>query len=569
MRYLALACDYDGTLATEGRVGPDVLAALQGVRESGRKLILVTGRRLEELRQVFPEYAIFDRIVAENGALLFTPETRDERMLGDPASEALVQHLHAANVAPLAVGRVIIATWEPHETVVLEAIRELGLELQVIFNKGAVMVLPSGINKATGLRVALQDLLLSPHNTVGVGDAENDHALLAECELGVAVDNALPALKERADWTTRSARGAGVTELIRSLLDSDLRELVPRLSRWDLQLGNTGSAEPVTLHPWGRRLLLCGTSGSGKSTLATSFLEALSAKRYQYCLVDPEGDYDALPGAIVVGNEQHAPDLKEVLEPLRTVKNDVVANLLAVPFDRRAPFLSALLARLDESRTRWGRPHFVVVDEAHHMIPERSVEVPEPVAHLPLNLLLITVHADRLADTVLQQVDGLIVVGADPQGMMGSFAAAVQRPVPSLTGPALQQGEAWFWSLTTGTCVRFAITPPKAARHRHRRKYAAGELGEDKSFYFRGPDAELNLRAQNLAMFLQIADGVDDSTWQHHLSQHDYSGWLRDAIKNDELAAEVERIETSVSASPRESRQQIRAAIERVYTLSA
>jgi HAD superfamily hydrolase (TIGR01484 family) len=101
---------------------------------------------------------------------------------------------------------VIVATWTPHEQVVLDTIRALGLELQVIFNKGAVMVLPSGVNKAFGLRAALAELALSAHNTVAIGDAENDHALLAECELGVAVDNALPRAR-RLDHERRARRG--------------------------------------------------------------------------------------------------------------------------------------------------------------------------------------------------------------------------------------------------------------------------------------------------------------------------------------------------------------------------
>jgi hydroxymethylpyrimidine pyrophosphatase-like HAD family hydrolase len=228
MRYLVLATDYDGTLADDGRVGPSTLAALWRLRESGRKLVLVTGRELPDLLSVFPEYGLFDRIVAENGALLFRPETREEQLLGEAPPRALLEGLAARNVTPLSVGRVIVATWSPHENTVLEVIRELGLELQVIFNKGAVMVLPSGVNKASGVRAALADLLLSPHNAVAVGDAENDHALLAACELGVAVANALPALKERADLVTVQARGAGVSELIDRLLHSDLRELAPR-----------------------------------------------------------------------------------------------------------------------------------------------------------------------------------------------------------------------------------------------------------------------------------------------------------------------------------------------------
>ena len=81
-------------------------------------------------------------------------------------------------MSPLSVGRSIVATWEPNEGLVLQAIKELGLELEIIFNKGAVMILPSGVNKATGLVAALDELELSPHNVIGVGDAQNDHAFL-------------------------------------------------------------------------------------------------------------------------------------------------------------------------------------------------------------------------------------------------------------------------------------------------------------------------------------------------------------------------------------------------------
>ncbi|WP_242040654.1 HAD-IIB family hydrolase [Coleofasciculus sp. FACHB-1120] len=103
----------------------------------------------------------------------------------------------------------------------------MGLDLQVILNKDAVMVMPSGINKASGLSVALSELGLSPHNTVGVGDAENDRALLNLCECGVAVANALPMLKEVADFVTKGDRGAGVIELIDQMLASDLSEFSP------------------------------------------------------------------------------------------------------------------------------------------------------------------------------------------------------------------------------------------------------------------------------------------------------------------------------------------------------
>ncbi|WP_250125190.1 HAD family hydrolase [Chroococcidiopsis sp. CCMEE 29] len=231
MRYLALATDYDGTLAKDGQVDRTTLAALERLRDSGRRLILVTGRQLEDLLQVFPHVNLFDRIVAENGALLYQPARQEEKLLGDRPSEEFIKLLREKGVDPLSVGRVIVATWEPHKTTVVEAIRDLGLELQVIFNKGAVMVLPSGLNKAVGLNAALSELGLSPHNTVGVGDAENDRAFLDLCKCSVAVANALPIVKERADFVTNGNRGAGVTELIDQLITSDLDELEPQLAR--------------------------------------------------------------------------------------------------------------------------------------------------------------------------------------------------------------------------------------------------------------------------------------------------------------------------------------------------
>jgi HAD superfamily hydrolase (TIGR01484 family) len=221
MRYLALACDYDGTIAHHGRVEASTIAALERVPASGRKLLLVTGRQLDDLRSVFVEIDLFEAVVAENGALLYQPRTQSERTIAKRPPAAFVEALRRRYV-PLAVGRVIVATWEPHEREVLETIRDLGLELHVIFNKGAVMVLPAGVSKASGLAAALTELGLSAHNVVGVGDAENDHAFLSSCGCAVAVANALPTIKAIADIVTKGEAGAGVEELAAELVANDL-----------------------------------------------------------------------------------------------------------------------------------------------------------------------------------------------------------------------------------------------------------------------------------------------------------------------------------------------------------
>lgn len=248
MRYQALACDYDGTLAHDGFVSDEVVRALERCRASGRSLLIVTGRELHELKAIFPHLDLFRFVVAENGATLFSPAKGQEICLAASPPEAFVQALRTRGVSPLAVGRVILATWSPFETTVLETIRDLGLELQVIFNKGSVMVLPSGINKATGLAVALKELGISPRNVVAIGDAENDHALLASVGIGVAVANAVPMLLERADLVTRGDHGRGVVELIDRLLDNDLTDIVSRNAPSRVSLvSDQGTTAPKTL----------------------------------------------------------------------------------------------------------------------------------------------------------------------------------------------------------------------------------------------------------------------------------------------------------------------------------
>ena len=218
MRYLALAADYDGTLASQGTVAPETIEALRRLAATGRKLILVTGRRVEDLIQVFPEVAIFDRVVAENGPLVYRPQSQETRVLSQPPPAAFVEELRRNGVQPLTVGQVFVATEEPNERVVQDVIDELGLDLEVILNKGSVMVLPASVDKATGLSAALRELGISPQGVVGIGDAENDEAFLAMCGLGVAVANALDSLKARADQVTRGENGAGVREVIESLI---------------------------------------------------------------------------------------------------------------------------------------------------------------------------------------------------------------------------------------------------------------------------------------------------------------------------------------------------------------
>jgi len=572
MRYHLLATDYDGTLATDGTVAPETVAALEDVLASGRRIVLVTGRELDDLMSVYPDLSIFERVVAENGALLYRPATKERRRLAEPPPPALLAALRRRGVAPLSVGEVIVATREPHEAAVLEAIRELGLELQVIFNKGAVMILPAGVNKATGLTAALEELKISPHNVVGVGDAENDHSFLKLCERSAAVGDALPAIRDNADLLLRGDAGAGVRELAAELVAHDL-EATRSPDDQQLPFGVDERGMPVTMEPYGGCILVCGASASGKSTVARRVVESLQKLSYQFCVIDPEGDYEEQPDAVVIGKPDAEPRREEVVQLLEDYGVNGVVCMTGVPISDRPKYFSALLTDLLQLRMRYGRPHWLVIDEAHHLLP---AEWDVPNTLLPetlVNVLLVTVHPELLSPEMRRRVTHLVAVGPTAAEMLRKFAALRDLPPPVVAAdvPAGDPnvGEVLLFRCDDGSCRRIRIAPPSTEQRRHTRKYAVGQLPPDRSFYFRGPEGKLNLRAQNLLQFLEVAAGVDDDTWTYHFRRADYSRWFRDVIKDSDLAAAAATVERDRFLSRGSALAALRAAVESRYTLPA
>jgi len=568
MRYLALACDYDGTLAHDGAVSQATLDAVERLIHSGRKLVLVTGRELSDLQSVFPRLDICERVVAENGAVLYNPATREKKILANRPPDDFIQRLRHSGVTRMSVGDVIVATWQPFAQVVLEAIRESGLELQVIFNKEAVMILPSGTNKMTGLCSALEELRLSRHNVIGIGDAENDHAFLSSCECAVAVANAIPALQERADFVTASPRGAGVAELIERLIENDASDIRPKRDRDAILIGRSSSDE-VRLAAYGHNVLICGQSGSGKSTFVTGLLERIIENKYQICLVDPEGDYENLPATRTVGDEKRPPSIEHVKQVLDDPAAQVVVNLIGVSAADRPVYFSSLISELQTSRLQAGRPHWLIIDEAHHVLPREWAFTETAFPKDLSNLVLITVHPEHVSPGALGRIDTMIVVGREPRKLMDEFSHAVGVEVPDADASDLPRGEALLWSLTDGQVIRLTIEPARAEHYRHRRKYAEGKLEEERRFRFRGPGNKMNLAVQNLNMFVQVAEGIDSETWEFHLRRCDYSKWFRGSLKDPEIASQIEAVEHDDGASDAESRQRIKEIILQKYTAPA
>jgi 3-deoxy-D-manno-octulosonate 8-phosphate phosphatase KdsC-like HAD superfamily phosphatase len=562
-----MAADYDGTLASEGTMSAEVEGALERLRSSGRRAVVVTGRTLEELKRACPGMELFDYAVLENGGVLYSPLRRESTVLCPPASLALALELERRGVEPVIRGRAILATRRPHEVVVLETIRDLGLELQIIFNGEAVMVLPSGVNKGSGLKAALRDMGLSGHEVVGVGNAENDHSFLAICECAVAVDNAVPAVKANADFCTLGSDGDGVTELIEELVTTDLSGRSPRGTGDLVELALRRDATPVTFPPYGHNLLVSGPSGTGKSTFATGLIERLIDRAYQLCIIDPEGDYSTVDEIVTVGSRVYAPHIDEIVERLSDPEAQVVVNLLGISMQERPDFLSQLVPRLQAMRARTGRPHWIVIDEVHHLLPTTWGLAPSTLPQRLGETLLITYRPRDVLPSILRMVDTAIAVGPSPEGTFAEFARALGIAPPQTPTADTKHNEVVVWQRTAGGDPFIAVViPAHSERLRHLRKYAEGNLGPN-SFVFSGPDARMNLKARNLVSFCEIAAGVDEDTWEFHLRRGDYSEWLRRVIKDVDLAGEVAAIEEAPHLTSPDSRRMVHDAIDRRYML--
>jgi hypothetical protein len=568
-----LAVDYDGTIAARGRVAEATAAALSRVRDSGRRIVLVTGRMLPDLRRVCPEVdRLFDAVVAENGALLYLPARREARTLGDAPEPGLVAALRRRGV-DFVLGSSIIASHESFAEAALAAIREVGVERSLVFNRGALMLLPGGVSKGTGLLAALRAMELSPHNVVGIGDAENDHAFLALCELAVAVADAIPAVRERADWVTAAPDGAGVVDFIERHVLTDLRELAPRLARHALALGDGVDGAPVTLPAHGTALLIVGPSAAAKSTLAGVLVERLVQAERAFCLLDPEGDHEMLgelPGVVVRGGQMREalPAPAELEHLLRARPGRLVLNLSALSAADKAGYAARALGVVAAAQNAVGQPHWLIVDEAHHIFPAGGSPA---AAVLPADggsLCLITLAADRLAPDVRRRVNA--VAATNLEAFHGAVAlvtdgARATSPGDPGGGP-LGRGEAVLVTLDGAAPAprRFRVARHQVQHRRHVRTHAEGELPPDRSFYFRGAGGKLNLRAPNLLRFVELAEGVDEGTWAYHLHRGDYSRWLREVIKDAELADEVREAERA-PLPPAEARRRILDAVRARY----
>ena len=562
--FRAVAVDYDGTLA-EGQIVPDTLAALADARARGIRVILVTGRIMNELRTVFPEVEDHvDAVVAENGAVLVTPV--GVRQLAAQVDRAVSAALGARGVVHR-TGQVLVACGAVDEPAALEVIRGLGLDCQLLRNQGELMILPAGVTKGSGLLEALADLGLSHHNTIGVGNAENDHGLLDVCEIGVAVANAVDAIHAHADLTLALPDGQGVADLLRGPLLTGRAHIHPR--RWQITLGIDQSGETVTLPASQLNLAVCGGTGEGKSYLAGLICEQLVRLGYSLVVFDPEGDHvglGELRDVLVTGGyERRLADPAEVVRLLRH-HGSVVVDLSHLDATGQAAYVAGLPGEIEAQRAVTGLPQWVVVDEAHEPFGRTGsmLGVFNPAAK---GYLLVTWRPEELSGEVPDALDAVIALGSPhPSDHLVDLTAAVAEMPRAqiarlLHGPA---GRAVLaWRAHPHQAVAFSPGPRSTPHLRHQHKYDYAGVEPARQFHFRTEaDTPTGAIAANLPVLQDELVRCDPGVLRHHCPRHDFSRWIAAVFYDQPLAASLAAAETQLPAhSPAAIVEQVRLAL--------
>lgn len=575
MKLSVIALDYDGTITRNDALDPAVREAIAAARANGITVLLVTGRILDELRRVAGDLHFVDGVVAENGAVAHFPQSGHTSTLGPVVTTAFVEELGRRGI-PHQVGTCLVDADANEAPRLLDVIRGLELPLVLLFNGGRVMALPQGVSKATGLHTVLGSLRLSAHNTVAIGDRENDHELLRLAEVGAAVEWGSSALRAAADVVVTGSGPAAVAEYIRALAAAGTVPPAPRARR-RLRLGYTDDGREFSLGVRGRNVLVAGDAKSGKSWVAGLLSEQLILYGYCVCVIDPEGDYrslEALPGVSVLGGDDPPPTARELLRALRYPDRSVVLDLSRRPHDEKVEYIRAVLPALTEIRRRTGLPHRVVLDEAHYFLHEADAD-----RLLDLEndgYTVVTYWASRLPAELLARTDVMIVTRESSPVEIASlqrWCSPCDRTDPSRWSMLRHLATAQAVALPVtdeaqGDLVLFTLGPRLTPHVRHREKYVDVPIAESRAFVFRQENHRPEHRARTLREFVgeleRSAAGLHD-----YVVRGDFSRWIQDVFGDFALAGTIRTLEDRHRSTPRaETTSEIASAIRGRYDLA-
>jgi len=547
VKFAALALDYDGTIATDGALHASVREAIGMVRQRGVTVVLVTGRRIDDLRRVAGDLACFDVVVGENGAVLEFPTSGRHLSVARAPGRQFIDALRNRGVE-VSVGEVVVETRAEMAPQVLAVIRELEQPLILAFNRGRLMILPQAIGKSTGLRHALSALRVSIHNAVGIGDAENDHDLLDACEVGVAVAWGSPALRAVADEVVQGTGPDAVADYLRRIA-AQSRLSTAQMGRRRLALGYEHNGDAVSLAIRGRTVLIAGEPGTGKSWLAGLLCEQLILQGYCLCIIDPEGDYrslETLPGVITLGGDDPPPTARELVKALRHPDVSVIVDLSKLTHHRKSEYLRTLLPLLVTVRRHTGLPHKILLDEAQYYLagPDTS----ELVDHELAGYILVTYRVSALAESIRAMSDVVVLVTRETDPHEARVLQQMARPTAHDVNTRL------FGDLATneaallpgvdeshGVVRRFQLGPRLTAHVRHQTKYLDVPVLYEHAFVF--GDGGPGPRAHTLKEFIGFLGSLPADRIEGHMRRHDFSRWLSEVFRDHLLARRVRALE--------------------------
>jgi hydroxymethylpyrimidine pyrophosphatase-like HAD family hydrolase len=548
MKFGVLALDYDGTIASNGVLDPDVRAAIMEARARGIVVVLVTGRILSELKQVAGDLDFADAVVAENGAVLAFPNGQS-RLIGCRPPQSFFDELRRREIE-FKTGQSVVEADATSAPQILTVIRELELPLVMFFNRSRLMVLPPAISKSTGLREALNALRLSAHNAIAIGDAENDHDLLAECEIAVAVSWGSAQLQKEANEIVHGDGPSAVAAYIRHA-SKETRLPLDRIGRHRITVGTAENGEPISIAIHGRDILVVGEPKSGKSWATGLACEQMILQGYCVCVVDPEGDYgglEALPGVVVLGSDGLPPNLPDVARALRHFDLSVVVDLSRTPYEEKVSYLKALLPMVASLRRATGLPHRIVVDEAHYFLHEPDVK-----QLLDLELGAYTLVTYRPSDLHPDLRRGIEIVVAKRltrshevetlRTMVGD--RTVDPEWPALLG-ALSTNEAAFLPVgkdEEGRLQRVKLLRRLTPQVRHKAKYFDIQLVAGQEFVFTENGKGIGPPARSLKQFVSVLESTPLTSLGEHARRGDFSRWIANIFHDDHLATDVRKIE--------------------------
>ncbi|MBI4588940.1 MAG: HAD family phosphatase [Candidatus Rokubacteria bacterium] len=553
MIFKALACDYDGTLASEDRIGAEALAALGQAREAGLRLILVTGRTFFELIRVCERLDLFDAVVAENGGVLYFPRAGAIRDQAPPPPPRLLAELDRRGIS-FQVGRVIVGTARGDEEEVGKALAAAGVSLELVYNRAALMLLPAGVSKGAGVQQVIRALGLSFHDVLALGDAENDFDLFEACGWTGCPANAVPPLTDRADWVFPGEDG---TAIARAIVGPILKGLLPaaRFRRHQIEVGwAAGTSEPVTIPARGINVLIHGDPLSGKSWLAGALVEHLLGRHYAVCVIDPEGDYRVLgrlPGVTWAEIRENASVAGALGQFERDPSACVVVDLSTLPHAKKVQIIETMLALIRRLRRRLGLPHWVVLDEAHYSLHREGV-ADSAIGVEDKGFCLATYKASWLRGSVLKAADVWVLArttAAEELAFLRSLLAesSVGSEEPLSVLRDLPRGE-FLLIQSDGAGVpsplTFVATPRETPHVRHLTKYADSRVSPGRRFLFRRPDGPVVASADSLNAFRAAVAAVEESVLAYHAERGDFSRWVLDVFADPALGSQLRKTET-------------------------